>query len=360
MTTKTGTVEHARKSWRTWIEPWYFVYAILGAIIAGLIPVLLPLRVGQAGSPAQVGWVMAAVSLGGLSAPLWGVLTDRYRLHRWVLIIGLFLTAFGLTAFAFSGQPVIWFVMALVLSVGAAGASTVANLFVVEMHPKPEWDERIGWLQTFYGLGQVVGLLLAGFLSNVDLNIGLLTSCRIERCCGSIRLADHQNAAETFRRKACFAAYCPPCRMDDPFPAAFLPSFELERHQTTWRGTAFPLWVVPGRLVVDLCRVGCRFLTISLIDAEGVRYHAGYFVCRFWRHGWSGPDALHARRKLVRAFRVSTYPARFAGDTAGGFCWFVGAGIYTFWLSGLAGTGGLCLCSFRLVSDERERNRPGS
>ena len=179
MTTKSGTVEHSRPSWRTWIEPWYFVYAILGAIIAGLIPVLLPLRVGQAGSPAQVGWVMAAVSLGGLSAPLWGILTDRYRLHRWVLIIGLFLTAFGLTAFAFSGQPVIWFVMALILSVGAAGASTVANLFVVEMHPKPEWDERIGWLQTFYGLGQVVGLLLAGFLSNVDLNVGLLTSATL-------------------------------------------------------------------------------------------------------------------------------------------------------------------------------------
>ena len=176
MTTESGTIGHAQTNWRTWIEPWYFVYALLGAIIAGLIPVLLPLRVGQAGTPAQVGWVMAAVSLGGLSAPLWGVLTDRYRLHRWVLIIGLFLTAFGLTAFAFSGQPAIWFVMALILSVGAAGASTVANLFVVEMHPKPEWDERIGWLQTFYGLGQVVGLLLAGFLSNVDLNVGLLTS----------------------------------------------------------------------------------------------------------------------------------------------------------------------------------------
>ena len=179
MTTEFGTVEHAQKSWRTWIEPWYFVYAILGAIIAGLIPVLLPLRVGQTGTPAQVGWVMAAVSLGGLSAPLWGVLTDRYRLHRWVLVIGLFLTAFGLAAFAFSSQPAIWFGMALVLSVGAAGASTVANLFVVEMHPKPEWDERIGWLQTFYGLGQVVGLLLAGFLSKVDLHIGILTAAAL-------------------------------------------------------------------------------------------------------------------------------------------------------------------------------------
>jgi DHA1 family tetracycline resistance protein-like MFS transporter len=179
MTTKIEKAEKTRVSWRNWVEPWYVVYAMLGAIIAGLIPVLLPLRVGQGGNPSQVGWVMAAVSLGGLSAPIWGTLTDRYRLHRWVLVIGLFLTASGLTAFAFSSQPAIWFGMALLLSIGAAGASTVANLFVVEMHPKPEWDERIGWLQTFYGLGQVIGLLLAGFLSKVDFHIGLLTAAAL-------------------------------------------------------------------------------------------------------------------------------------------------------------------------------------
>jgi len=179
MTVKLEAKQNTQTSWRKWIEPWYLVYALLGAIIAGLIPVLLPLRVSQAGTPSQVGWVMAAVSLGGLSAPLWGALTDRYRLHRWVLIVGLFLTAFGLTVFAFSGHPAIWLVMALILSSGAAGASTVANLFVVEMHPKSEWDERIGWLQTFYGLGQVVGLLLAGFLSKVNLNTGLLTAAAL-------------------------------------------------------------------------------------------------------------------------------------------------------------------------------------
>ncbi|MFN2150251.1 MAG: MFS transporter [Anaerolineales bacterium] len=179
MTTKTETIEKASGSWRKWVEPWYVVYAMLGTIIAGLIPVLLPLRVGQSGNPSQVGIVMAAVSLGGLSAPIWGALTDRYHMHRWVLVVGLFLTATGLTAFAFSSQPAIWFGMALLLSVGAAGASTVANLFVVEMHPKSEWDERIGWLQTFYGLGQVIGLLLAGFLSKVDFHIGLLAAATL-------------------------------------------------------------------------------------------------------------------------------------------------------------------------------------
>jgi MFS family permease len=179
MTVKQKTGKNMLANWFKWIEPWYLVYALLGTIIAGLIPVLLPLRVDQSGNPTQVGWVMAAVSLGGLSAPLWGVLTDRYHLHRWVLMSGLFLTTVGLTAFALSSQPVLWVGLALLLSIGAAGASTVANLFVVEVHPKAEWDERIGWLQTFYGLGQVVGLFLAGFLSNINLNTGLLTAAAL-------------------------------------------------------------------------------------------------------------------------------------------------------------------------------------
>jgi DHA1 family tetracycline resistance protein-like MFS transporter len=155
------------------------VYALLGTTVAGLIPILLPLRVGQSGTPAQVGWVMAAVSLGGLAAPFWGILTDRYRLHRWVLITGLLFLAFGLAAFSFSSQFGDWFGLALLLSIGAAGASTVANLFVVERHPKSEWDKRIGWLQAFYGLGQVVGLMLAGVLSRIDLNTGLQISAAL-------------------------------------------------------------------------------------------------------------------------------------------------------------------------------------
>jgi hypothetical protein len=50
MTPKTEAIEKPRVSWRKWIEPWYVVYAMLGAIIMGLIPVLLPLRVDQGGN----------------------------------------------------------------------------------------------------------------------------------------------------------------------------------------------------------------------------------------------------------------------------------------------------------------------
>jgi len=163
----------ARFAWGHWIEPWYLPYALLGAVVAGMIPILLPLLVNQAGSAAQVGLVMGMVSLGGLAAPVWGHLADRYRLHRWLLTGGLFLTTVGLAAFLFAGQPILWLILALIQSIGAAGAATVANLFVVEVHPKEEWDERIGWLQTFYGGGQVVGLMVAGIFSQEYLRLGL-------------------------------------------------------------------------------------------------------------------------------------------------------------------------------------------
>jgi MFS family permease len=71
---------------------------------------------------------------------------------------------------------VVWFGLAFLQGLGAAAAATVANLFVVEAHPKGEWDERIGWLQTFYGGGQVGGLLLAGVLSATHLRAGLLAA----------------------------------------------------------------------------------------------------------------------------------------------------------------------------------------
>lgn len=125
----------SRLIWKDRIEPWYAAYALMGMVVAGLTPVLIRLVVGKASNAAQVGWVMAAMSLGGLTAPIWGGLADRYRLHRWLLAGGLLLTAFGLGAFPTEAHPALWFVLALGQGIGAASAATVANLFVVEVHP---------------------------------------------------------------------------------------------------------------------------------------------------------------------------------------------------------------------------------
>jgi len=92
--------QHAAVTWWRWVEPWYLVYALLGATMGGLVPILLPLLVSRAASAAHVGLVMAALSLGGLTAPLWGNLADRCRLHRWLLTGGLSAIAVGLGTFA--------------------------------------------------------------------------------------------------------------------------------------------------------------------------------------------------------------------------------------------------------------------
>jgi MFS family permease len=96
-----------------WLEPWYLAYALLGLAVAGAVPILLPLLVSRLGSAEDVGLVMAAISLGGLLAPLWGSLADRYRLHRALLTGGLLLTAGGLAALPFAPLRAAWLGLAL-------------------------------------------------------------------------------------------------------------------------------------------------------------------------------------------------------------------------------------------------------
>jgi len=156
-----------------WVETWYISYALLGLAAAGLIPILLPLVISQTGGAADIGLVMAAFSLGGLSAPIWGSLADRFRLHRQLLMAGLFETALGAALFPFTRSLSPHLFLAFLSSIGLAAASTVANLFIVEVHPEQEWDSRIGWLQTFYGGGQVIGLVLAGFIGQRRPEFGL-------------------------------------------------------------------------------------------------------------------------------------------------------------------------------------------
>ena len=165
-----------KHQWQRWIEPWYLAYALLGATTSGMAPILLPLIVSRTGGANHIGLVMAIFYLGGLMSPLWGGLADRHSLHRWVLSGGLLVAAVGLALFPFTTNRAASLGLALMQGAGAAGAATVANLFVVEAHPQGEWDKRIGWLQTFYGGGQVAGLLMAGALSRVSLRAGLLVA----------------------------------------------------------------------------------------------------------------------------------------------------------------------------------------
>ena len=185
----------AQLPWRQLVEPWYFIYALQGIVIGGMAPMLLPLAVVRAGSPLYVGLVMAAFSLGGLTAPLWGRVTECLGWPRWLLIGGFLLTAFGLVAFAFTTAPIVWVALALLQGSGAARATTMANSFIVEARPQEQWEQRMGWLQTFYGGGQVAGLLLTGLLVQADVRTGLLVAAAFE--CNS-RFLSHSGYAALF------------------------------------------------------------------------------------------------------------------------------------------------------------------
>lgn len=130
-----AAVQPEARAWARWVEPWYLACGLLGATVAGLLPILLPLAVARRHGAAEVGLVMAALSLGGLTAPLWGGLADRYRLHRWLLAGGLFATAAGVAAFSLTTGSSVALGLTLLQGVGAAAAATVANLFVVEGPP---------------------------------------------------------------------------------------------------------------------------------------------------------------------------------------------------------------------------------
>lgn len=156
-----------------WVESWYISYALLGLSAAGLVPILLPLLVERTGGAVHIGVIMAAFSLGGITAPIWGGLADRFRLHQWLLIGGLLGTAAGAVVFTFTLSFPLRIGLALLSGIGLAASSTVANLFIVEVHPQVEWDARIGWLQTFYGGGQVFGLVLAGLTGQTAPEKGL-------------------------------------------------------------------------------------------------------------------------------------------------------------------------------------------
>ena len=144
-----------------WIEPWFLAYACLGVVQGGMLPLLLPL---SAGGSMHAGTIVGVMNLAGLTAPFWGHLADRRRLHRQILLAGMLAALVALLLMPAHLALPLKSVLAAVLGLGFAAANTVANMFIVEMRPPEEWDARIGTLQAFSGLGQVAGLLLAGFI----------------------------------------------------------------------------------------------------------------------------------------------------------------------------------------------------
>ncbi len=162
-------------NWKRYSERWYAGYAFQGAVVLGIVPILLPLVISKAGGAAQAGIVVAAFYVGQLLAPFLGAFTDRSGLHKTVFLSGFVMLAVGLALFPMASSLPFWLVLSMLQGAGSAASNTVSAMFIVEWKPKGEWDQRVGWLQTFYGTGQAVGLGLAALLQ-VNPEYGLVVA----------------------------------------------------------------------------------------------------------------------------------------------------------------------------------------
>lgn len=144
------------------VRVWFVSYALLGVTVAGVVPIALPLLAERFAGPSGPGLVMGAYNLGMLGAPGWGALADRSGRHRAIYAAGLAVVALAVGALSLQ-RTLGWFVLAaLAAGLGASATVTVASLFITERHARRTWPTRFGWLQAFYGGGQVAGLLVAG------------------------------------------------------------------------------------------------------------------------------------------------------------------------------------------------------
>ena len=170
-------ISEIRKS----VSVWYGSYAILGVVTAALVPVLLPLMIkALSQNLTYVGWVMGIYNCGLLTSPLWGNWADKKHIHRSIFFSGFIILLVGLVIMPFSKFLLEWLGIAFIIGTGTAAVATVASLFVVEFNPQSEWASRIGWLQSFNGFGQTIGLLLAAVFSNQgDFSTGLWTGAAL-------------------------------------------------------------------------------------------------------------------------------------------------------------------------------------
>ncbi len=164
----------SQRPWWSYVEPWAGAYALLGFTVSGGLPMMLPLAVDRSGSAAEVGLVMASLSLGTVMSPVCGALADRYRIHRILLTAGILLTGIAVALLAWTTGAAPRAGLAFAAGCGSAAASTVAYLFVVEAHPRGEWPHRFGALQLIYVAAQVLGLIFAGLISRIDLRAGFI------------------------------------------------------------------------------------------------------------------------------------------------------------------------------------------
>lgn len=153
------------QSLKRYSQVWYIGYSAQGSVGLGLAPIFLPIIVAGYAHATGAGIIVAMFYFSQMLAPLFGWLSDRYNWHRGVFIASFVLVGAGIGFFPLFESMAYWLVMSFLMGLGIGAANTVAEMFIIEFHPRSEWDVRVSMLQTLFGVGQAAGLFLAFLLS---------------------------------------------------------------------------------------------------------------------------------------------------------------------------------------------------
>jgi MFS transporter, DHA1 family, tetracycline resistance protein len=153
-----------------------FAVVFLDLIGFGLIIPLLPYYATQMGaSGAMIGWVFASFSLMQfIFAPLWGKMSDRYG-RRPLLLLGL--SGSVLSYLMLAWAPTIEMVLLSRVLAGFCGANiSVAHAYVADITTRENRAKGMGLMGAAYGLGFILGPVLAAVLTPIHLTLPALAA----------------------------------------------------------------------------------------------------------------------------------------------------------------------------------------
>lgn len=160
---------------RNVLSPWFSAYALAGLLVNGMVPVMLPVTVRPAGAIA-VAVVVASFFVGQLTAPVVGSLADKRGWQRMLFLAAYPVMAVSALAIGVGGSLLVWIPAAFFAGAAAGAAQTLGSVFIVEGHPKSEWDTRIGWFRLTFGIGQVGGLAIGAVFADGNLTLGWMVA----------------------------------------------------------------------------------------------------------------------------------------------------------------------------------------
>jgi hypothetical protein len=139
----------------------YAAFGLFNVTTGGIAGMALPLFAGDArlasvaGALLNLGIAVGAPLVAGLSRHLSGP-----------AVLGGSTLAAAAAFLALSvHQAALFLGAAFLVGYFTAAGLTLGTLFVMGWYAKPQWDAQVGWLQTWMGAGQVLGLVLAGLVT---------------------------------------------------------------------------------------------------------------------------------------------------------------------------------------------------